>query len=134
MAASEWPGLRKLLVITWQMVGSLPPRFQLVTMPSVWLRLKPLSKVELSQKLLGRKTARAARLLPIINSAVRQKIRTRTFISGFDFFLVVCGPATGLDGCHGILLKAYSVRPRWHRKTLAHSPWVWVPSPESKPG
>src|SRR5437868_5467685 len=68
------------------MVGSPPPRFQFATVPSVWSRLLPISKNGLTQKLLGSKSARAARLLAIINSAVRQNTRTRTFIIGFLSF------------------------------------------------
>ena len=33
--AKAWVGLTELLVITWQMVGSPPPRFQLETVPLV---------------------------------------------------------------------------------------------------
>src|SRR5205814_5447640 len=58
MTASEWLELTELLVITWQMVESPPPRFQLETVPPVWSRLLPSSKVEFVQKLPGNKSAR----------------------------------------------------------------------------
>src|SRR5664280_3763116 len=40
------------------MVPSLPPRFQFETVPSVWSRLLPSSKVGFTQKLLGKISAR----------------------------------------------------------------------------
>src|ERR1035437_8983124 len=58
MTASAWVGLTELLVITWQMVGLPPPRFQFETVPFVWSRLLPNSKVGFTQKLLGRMSAR----------------------------------------------------------------------------
>src|ERR1043166_4442720 len=39
------------------MVEALPPRFQLETVPSVWSRLLPSSKVGFTQKLLGKMAA-----------------------------------------------------------------------------
>ena len=53
MTASAWLGLTELLVITWQMVGSPPPRFQFETVPSVWSRLLPLSKVGVHPEIIA---------------------------------------------------------------------------------
>ena len=52
----EWVGLTDLADVTWQMVLSLPPRFQPVgvPLPSPASRLLPFSKPGLGQKLLGR--------------------------------------------------------------------------------
>jgi hypothetical protein len=47
----------KLLVTTWQIVPSLPPRLQLATAPFVWSRLSPSSNVGFTQKLLGKSAA-----------------------------------------------------------------------------
>ena len=59
--ASAWVGLVELLVVTWSIELSLPPRFQFAGVPLVWSRLLPVSKVEFTQKLPGtsRQSARA---------------------------------------------------------------------------
>src|SRR5579862_1915298 len=54
MTAKAWVGLVKLLVMTWQMLVSLPLRTQPAGVPLVWSRLTPISNLGLGQKLLAR--------------------------------------------------------------------------------
>src|SRR6516164_3677754 len=51
MTAKAWVGLVKLLVMTWQMAGSVPLRTQPSGVPLVWSRLDPSSNLGLGQKL-----------------------------------------------------------------------------------
>src|SRR5579862_8242712 len=51
MTAKAWVGLVKLLVMTWQMLVSLPLRTQPAGVPLVWSRLAPSSNLGLGQKL-----------------------------------------------------------------------------------
>src|ERR1041385_3537431 len=73
--------------MTSQIVGSPPPRFQLVRVPSVWPRPEPCSKDGFNQKLFASRPAWATRVLLRINSALKQNRRSRTFII-FPFDLI----------------------------------------------
>src|SRR5438046_1487644 len=62
MTARECFAPVALLVITWQIVARLPPRFQFETFPLVWSRLVPNSNDGLTQKLPKSKLGTAARV------------------------------------------------------------------------
>src|SRR5690242_7042541 len=82
MTAKAWVGLVKLLVMTWQMLGSLPVRAQPPGVPVVWSRLAPSSNLGLGQKLLVKSAVGGG---AVAARATERSSRSMTPI-------VVCGP------------------------------------------